>query len=372
MNSTDLSTPEVLCHVENGIGHLVLNRPQALNALSLGMIRTVQAALNAWTADPAVLAVVLRSSSPKALCAGGDIRFFHQAHAAGDTAIEDFFTEEYRLNLCIAHYPKPYIALMHGVVMGGGMGIAATASLRVLTETSKLAMPETKIGLFPDVGGTHLLSHLPADETGSLGRYVALTGRVLRADEALYAGLGDVYCDSAAIPALLAGLASKPFATGAAVEGFVRAQIGSLPDTVLPGRSALAQARAWIDAAFASPRLAHTINALENMAAQTDASGAWAQATLADLLSRSPQSLCITAEALERAKKMSLAQALRMERNVVHRCFATGEPSEGIRALVMDKDHSPRWRHANLAAISAAELAGWFKPVWDEAQHPLN
>ena len=184
-------TGEVLAQVRGQVGCITLNRPRALNALSLGMIRDITAALIAWRDDTHVLAVVVRGMGKEgpfgAFCAGGDIRFFHQAALAGNPELEDFFTEEYALNHLVHTYPKPYIALMDGIVMGGGMGISQGASLRIVTERSKLAMPETGIGLFPDVGGGYFLSRCP----GRLGEYLGLTGHVLGGTEAMSMGLAD-------------------------------------------------------------------------------------------------------------------------------------------------------------------------------------
>ena len=176
---------QILAEVNGCLGLITLNRPQALNALSLAMIRDITALLNHWAARPEIQAVAVlgagREGKPPAFCAGGDIRFFHQAAHAGDAALEDFFTEEYRLNHLIHAYPKPYIALMDGIVMGGGMGLSQRASLRVVTERSTLAMPETKIGLFPDVGGGWFLSRCP----GYIGEYLAITGQSVDAADAI-------------------------------------------------------------------------------------------------------------------------------------------------------------------------------------------
>ena len=211
------SVGDVLTEVRGQVGFITLNRPKALNALSLSMVRELAAALTAWQNDPAVLAVAIRGSNkvgrpgtPEALfggfSAGGDIRFFHEVALAGDSALDDFFTEEYRLNHLIHHFSKPYIAFMDGVVMGGGMGISQGAKVRIVTERSKLAMPETNIGLFPDVGGGYFLSRCP----GSVSEYLALTGVVIDADEALGYGLADVKLPAAGLPALWQALGISP------------------------------------------------------------------------------------------------------------------------------------------------------------------
>ena len=214
--------PDVRAYVANRIGFLELNRPKALNALSIGMIRLMQQALDAWRDDPDVVAVVVHSPHPRAFCAGGDVRFFHDAWQRGDRdAVDTFFIEEYTLNHAIFTYPKPYIALMHGVVMGGGMGISQaarhTGGLRVVTDSTKMAMPETRIGLFPDVGMSWFLARTP----GAIGRYLAVTGATLDAAGALYAQLADVYLPDAALPPLLDTLRGTRIDSGAQAVGCV-------------------------------------------------------------------------------------------------------------------------------------------------------
>jgi enoyl-CoA hydratase/carnithine racemase len=210
-------SPEVIAEVRRNIGLLTLNRPQALNALSLQMIRDITAALHAWRDNPAISAVVVRGATLQgkgvAFCAGGDIRFFHQAALAGDPRLEDFFTEEYALDHLIHTYPKSTLVLMDGVVMGGGMGLAQGARIRVVTERTQMAMPETNIGLFPDVGGGYFLSRCP----GHVGEYLALSGQTLSAGDAIGWGLADMFVSLASLPALIESLRSRcrPFANRA-------------------------------------------------------------------------------------------------------------------------------------------------------------
>ncbi len=346
-------------HVHNGIATLTLDRPKALNALNLDMVQALWTALNAWANDPAVIAVVLRSSSPKALCAGGDIRYFHAAASAGQfDELDGFFAQEYALNLLIANYPKPYIAVMQGVVMGGGMGISATAALRIVTDNSKLAMPETKIGLFPDVGGTHFLSHL----SGQLGAYLGLTGCVLDAASARYVGLADAYCPPEALPVLFDTLATQRFVDGQAVLHYLRCECAKFAGThplTTPRSSPLASQRAWIDAHFAGNDFNAIMDSLARAAVGEGEQAHWATECLAGLQSHSPLMLHVTLKALRNAQSLNLAQALEHERALMKRCFAHGEPIEGIRALAVDKDHAPKWSHACIAAVSADELAAW-------------
>lgn len=355
----------VLAEVRGALGVLTLNRANALNALSLEMIRDLTAALLHWSQDEAVQAVLVRAAGregkPPAFCAGGDIRFFHQAAHTGDPRLEDFFTEEYRLNHLIHRYPKPYIALMDGVVMGGGMGISQGASLRVVTEFSKLAMPETNIGLFPDVGGGYFLSRCP----GRVGEYLALTGHVLGAADAIALGLADGLVPSAQLPGLVEALCDQPHEhaqqwLAAARARFVDAGVAALP----PHRDA-------IDRHFGARDVAAIAASL---AADTSP---WAAQTLAALRQRSPLMLAVTLEQIRRARGMTLAEDLRMERDLVRHCFAlrpaaASETVEGIRALAVDKDHSPRWKPARIEDVNAEQVSAFFESPWPAFAHPLR
>ena len=215
---------EVVSEKVGAIGFVTLNRPKALNALSLPMVRELTHVLRGFQNDANVLAVVIRGSNKEgpfgAFCAGGDIRYFHQAALSGDASLEDFFTEEYNLNHIIHTYRKPYIALMDGIVMGGGMGLSQGIALRVVTERTQMAMPETQIGLFPDVGGGYFLSRCP----GNTGEYLALTGQLLRGAESLAVGLADVCMESKSLVALWDGLQSKQWKHGDDVVAWVKEQ----------------------------------------------------------------------------------------------------------------------------------------------------
>lgn len=354
----------VVAEIQGRVGCITLNRPKALNALSLSMVRDLTAALLAWRDDPMVLAVAIRGTGKEgpfgAFCAGGDIRFFHQAALAGNPELEDFFTEEYALNHLIHTYPKPYIAFMDGICMGGGMGISQGASLRVVTERSKLAMPETHIGLFPDVGGGYFLSRC----AGRLGEYLALTGRILAGQESLAAGLADGYIESGRLAGLWASLASTPFENGDAVERWVASHL----NTQVP-------APAWpvaeVERVFGLADATAIVQALE----ATDSD--WARSTADLLRHRSPLMLHVVLEQVRRARAMGLADDLRMERDMVRRCFhlrsgAASETVEGIRALAVDKDHAPKWHPARVEDVAAADVAAFFVSPWPAAAHPLR
>ncbi|ALK95505.1 3-hydroxyisobutyryl-CoA hydrolase [Massilia sp. WF1] len=354
----------VQTRVANGTGIITLDRPKALNSLSLDMVRALTAALLAWRDEAGVDAVIIKSTSEKALCAGGDIRFFHQAgHATptgGSALLEDFFTEEYALNHLIHFYPKPYIALMDGVVMGGGMGIAQggpDSGLRVVTERTKMAMPEVNIGLFPDVGGSHFLSHAP----GALGMYLGLTGNTIGAADALYVGLADVFVPAAQLPALQDLIAATP---GAQLPAAIRAF--AAPFAAQAGDSQLQQQRALIDRHFAASSVQAVMESLAG-----DASP-FAQKALAAMRQRSPLMMSVTREMLVRGASMDVAGCLRMERSLVRRNFEHGEVLEGVRALVIDKDNAPAWNPPTLEAVTPEMVARFFEPVWPAHAHPLR
>ena len=355
---------DVIAQIEGRIGCITLNRPKALNALSLDMVRQITQALLAWQNDPQVLAVAVRGTGKEgpfgAFCAGGDIRFFHQAATSGDPRLEDFFTEEYRLNHLIHTYPKPYIAFMDGIVMGGGMGISQGASVRVVTERSKMAMPETNIGLFPDVGGGYFLSRCP----GYLGEYLGLTGHMLNGEEAVHAGLADGFMASGKLAHLWQTLIETPFENGEAVERWVATQFDRLQKTELAHR-------AMMDATFAQGSVVEILQKLES------ADDEWSGQTATILRHRSPLMLHVVLDQIRRARKLSLADDLRMERDLVRHCFALrpvaqSETVEGIRALAVDKDHSPKWQPASVEAVDAAEVAAFFVSPWPAHAHPLR
>ena len=353
---------EVLAQVRGQVGLITLNRPKALNALSLGMVRDLMTVLLAWQQDPAVLAVAIRGSNKEgpfgAFCAGGDIRFLHQAGSTGNPEIEDFFTEEYALNHLIHNYTKPYIAFMDGIVMGGGMGISQGASLRLVTERTKMAMPETAIGLFPDVGGGYFLSRCP----GHVGEWLALTGDTIGAGDAIAFGLADGCLPLDAQAAVWEALGAQTFADGAAVQAFVAAKMIA-SDAQLKG------VRGDIDQYFALSGVPAIVAALEA------ANSEWARATAATLRKRSPLMLHVVLEQIRRARGMDLASDLRMERDMVRHCFflrpGASETVEGIRALAVDKDHSPRWNPARIEDVSPELVASFFVSPWPAHAHPL-
>lgn len=362
---------EVLAEVRGALGLLTLNRPKALNALSLAMVRELARHVERWIADPAIDAIALRGQGRDgpfgALCAGGDIRFFHQAALSGDPAqlqaLEDFFTEEYALNFLIHRCPKPYVVFMDGVVFGGGMGISghgAPGSVRVATDRTRMAMPETVIGLFPDVGGGWFLPRCP----GRIGEYLALTGITISGEEARYAGLADGVLPAAALPALWEQLQLRGPGAVMDLRRLFEAQTGRVD-------CPLAQARAAIDRFFALDTVPEILHALEAERS------AWAAETAALLRKRSPLMLHVTLELVRRGRDMALAEELRLERDVMWHCFhdrpgANGETVEGIRALAIDKDQAPRWTPARVEDVAPSMVRAFFDSPWRADAHPLR
>ncbi|KVU31868.1 3-hydroxyisobutyryl-CoA hydrolase [Burkholderia ubonensis] len=365
--------PDVCAYVANRIGFLELNRSKALNALSVGMIRTLHAALDTWRDDPEVVAVVVYSPHARAFCAGGDVRFFHDAWQRGDRdAVDTFFIDEYSLNHAIFTYPKPYIALMHGVVMGGGMGISQaarhTGGLRVVTDSTKMAMPETRIGLFPDVGMSWFLARTP----GAIGRYLAVTGATLDAAGALYAQLADVYVPDAALPALLDALRHDRFDSGAQAVECVATAAAAHKVVPTPDTSALADARAGIDRHFAQPDLVATLASLD---AEQDCAAVdgWVEKAAHAMRSQlSPLSMAVSLEVVERARGATMADCLRRDLDLTRSTFARGDVIEGVRALIVDKDQQPDWRFKSIADVDRADVLAMFDSPWTPDTHPLR
>ena len=353
---------EVLSEVRGQVGLITLNRPRALNALSLGMVRELMAVLLAWQCDAKVLAVAIRGSNKEgpfgAFCAGGDIRFLHQAGSQGNPQLEDFFTEEYALNHLIHNYPKPYIAFMDGIVMGGGMGISQGAALRIVTERTKMAMPETAIGLFPDVGGGYFLSRCP----GRVGEWLALTGDTIGADAAIAYQLADGRLPADQQGAVWDALGAQRFETGDEVKDFVASKfIANSHDNY--------RTSSQFDTYFALPAVGDIVKALES--AESD----WERATAATLRKRSPLMLHVVLEQIRRARTMDLADDLRMERDMVRHCFflrpGQSETVEGIRALAVDKDHAPQWNPGHIEDVTPEMVAPFFVSPWPTHAHPL-
>ncbi|MNJ42554.1 2,3-dehydroadipyl-CoA hydratase [compost metagenome] len=331
---------------------MTLNRPAGLNALTLDMVRSLQRQLDAWAADTQVHAVVLRGEGPKGFCAGGDIRSLYDSYKAGDSLHRDFFVEEYALDLCIHHYRKPILALMDGFTLGGGMGLAQGAELRVVTERSRLAMPEVGIGYFPDVGGSYFLSRVP----GELGTYLGVSGVQVQAADALYCGLADWYLDSSKLAQLDERLDTLSFSEHPLKD--LQGVLSKLGTQALED-APLARLRPAIDHFFALPDVSSIV---EQLRAVTVAdSHEWALKTAELLETRSPLAMAVTLEMLRRGRHLSLEDCFKMELHLDQQWFDHGDLIEGVRALIIDKDKQPRWNPPTLAGLSRKRVDQFFE-----------
>lgn len=337
-----VDAPPVLTRVEGRAGHIVLNRPRALNALDHPMVRLVDEALTAWEHDDEVRTVVVTGAGDRGLCAGGDIRAVREdILAGGGAASAAFWHDEYLLNARIARYRKPYVAVMDGYVMGGGVGVSAHGDVRVVTERSRVAMPETIIGFVLDVGATYLLTRAP----GELGTHLALTGTSVGAGDALLCGLADHYVPSERLADFTAALADTDAADA------VRAFAATAPEGELAAR------RAWIDSCYAADSVEEIVDRLQSCGERA------AKETAEVLLSRSPTALKVTLAALRRSRALgSLEEALDQEYRVSCACLTAPDFPEGVRAQVVDKDRAPKWVPADLASVTEADVERFFGP----------
>jgi enoyl-CoA hydratase len=336
---------DVLVNVENGVGLLVLNRPKAINSLTHAMVSTMQAVLTEWERDDAVRTVLLSGAGERGLCAGGDIiAVYHSARGDGSEA-RRFWYDEYLLNGHIGRYTKPYVALMDGITMGGGVGVGAHAATRVVTDTTRMAMPEVGIGFVPDVGGTYLLSRAP----GALGLHAALTGAPFDGADAIAMGFADYYLPHEKLADF--GQAVVDVGVDAALAAHATA----------PPPSHLAAQREWIDECYAGATIADIVAALRGH----DAPAANDAANL--IATRSPTSLAVALEAVRRAARLdTLEEALRQEYRVSCATLRSHDLVEGIRAQLIDKDRNPKWSPASLSGVTDADVAAFFAPVEDE------
>ncbi len=339
---------DIAVRTEGRAGRITLTRPQALNALTHAMASAIEDALDAWAEDDAVALVLIDGEGQRAFCAGGDIAAVYETGRRGDfDPARRFWADEYRMNAKIARYPKPYVALLHGFVMGGGVGIAGHGSHRVVGESVQVAMPECGIGLIPDVGGTQLL----ADAPGHLGEYLGLTGARMGPGDALHAGFADAFVPEAAWPALTAALV----ATGDPAAA-VAATAAPPPESPLAARAEA------IDDAFAAPDLAA-------LAARLEASD-WGHGVLKVLARQSPLSMACTLELIRAARRdPGIEKALRREYRFTWRSARDGDLLEGIRAAVIDKDRNPVWRDT-LDSLRPEDVAAMLAPLDAELDLP--
>ncbi len=357
-----VSSGEILREVRNHIAFITLNRPEALNALSLPMIEALRTLLGEYAAHPEVRAVLVRGAGDKAFCTGGDIRALYRSFKDSGSLHREFFIKEYPLDYLLYTYPKPYVVLMDGICMGGGMGLAQGSTLRIVGERTRIAMPEVAIGFFPDVGASYFLSRLP----GALGAYLALTGVQIRGADALYSQLADVYLPPAAVASLAEDL--ENLAWGGDYPTDLRRVIHTRAALELPAPS-LSLLRPGIDLHFSQPNVRAI---LESLDAETRPEYAdWAQQTAKLVRSRSPTMLSVTLRQLRLGKDMRLAACFRMELSMTQQCFEQGDFLEGVRALIIDKDNSPQWKPDRIEDVTDSMVDVFFRDRWTPSAHPL-
>ena len=339
---------------KKNLGLITLARPNALNALTLAMIKTIQQQLIAWQLDDAIHAVVIQGEGEKAFCAGGDVRWLYEKGRHHDAELMQFFWHEYRLNHFIHHYPKPYIALLNGMTMGGGVGVSLHGSHPIASERFKFAMPETTIGFFPDIGSSHLLSRCP----GELGTYLGLTGHRLDAEDAYFCKLIKTIVPSERFLELLltlteTNLAHEPFKK---VDECVAAF--AIPTAAAPIQAHLN----LINTCFSEATINGILASLEKCGTE------WANTVRAELLNRSPLSLKVTLEQLRRAKNLSMVECIKMDYDLVLHFMTDSDFYEGVRALLIDKDKSPKWQPHTLDEVSHAKVIDYFEHRRDKLE----
>ncbi|MDN3480359.1 enoyl-CoA hydratase/isomerase family protein [Arthrobacter sp. APC 3897] len=346
------SEPEVRLERRGHLGHIILNRPGAINALTANMVSLIAGALDEWEHDDGVATVLLSGAGERGLCAGGDIVALYRDAGNGGRESASFWAGEYQLNARISSYPKPYVALMDGIVLGGGVGVSAHARHRVVTERTKVGMPETGIGFVPDVGGTYLLSRAP----GELGTYAALTAGTMTGADALLLGLADIYVDSSRLGELSAELEHRQ------AEDVLRDFAQEPPE------APLAAAREWIDECFAHEDVETIVDAL--LRSETGE----AKKAAAVVLTKSPSALKVTLQSLRRARELpELRSVLEQEYRVSLHALTAPDFAEGVRAQVVDKDRNPQWTPATLAEVRQTDVDSYFAPLdgpdlWEKQQ----
>ncbi|MEE2525032.1 enoyl-CoA hydratase/isomerase family protein [Hyphobacterium sp. HN65] len=341
-------TDEIIARKVGQLGRITLNRPKALNALTLPMVHAMTEALMSWKDDAGVQAIVVDAEGEKGFCAGGDILMLHNSGKAGGEDAWRFWHDEYQLNTLIQEYPKPYVALIDGITMGGGVGISVHGSHRVAGDRTMFAMPETGIGFHPDVGGAYFLPRLP----GEIGMWMGLTGARLKAADCLAAGLATHYCPSADQASLLDALEKADLASDEdKLEEILEAHSGD------PGSSELALVRGLIDAAFEG-------DDVPAMMARMEAAGdQWSAKQLKIMGTKSPTAMVLTAKCLRRGADLSFEDVMRQDLRVSMRCLAGTDFYEGVRAVIIDKDNAPSWSPAAIGKVDAEALEAYFEPL---------
>lgn len=336
---------EVLFERCGALGLVTLNRPKALNALTHDMCVKMKAQLDDWAKDAGVKAVAIQGAGDRAFCAGGDIRALYESGKAKTPYALEFYRDEYILNATVKHYPKPYVALIHGIDMGGGVGVSVNGSHRVAAENMVFAMPETGIGLFPDVGGSYFLPRCP----GEIGMFLGLTGARLKTADALYAGIATEFVPMSRWDTLLQALAD-----GTAPDAAIGGLKDSVPDTFL------LEHRATIDRIFA-------LDSVEAVLAALDAEHEdWTDDTAGTIRTKSPTSLKVAFRQIREGRKLDFAGCMRMEYRMVNRIVAGHDFYEGVRAVIIEKDNAPKWQPSGLSGVSEADVDAYFAPLEKE------
>jgi enoyl-CoA hydratase len=339
-----MSDGDVLFERRGRLGLITLNRPKALNALTHAMCVDMKAKLDEWAGDPEIWAVTIRGEGDRAFCAGGDIRVLYDSGRAGTPYAFEFYRDEYRLNATVKHFPKPYIALLRGIVMGGGVGVSVHGSHRVADDTAVFAMPETGIGLFPDVGGSYFLPRCP----GETGMYLALTGARLKAADMLYAGVATHRVSVGKNGDLLEGLTE-----------------GESPDNLLAALAETSHApplrehREAIDCHFSAPSVEAVLAGLDKEDSD------WARATAASVRSKSPTALKLAHRQLRTGRYLDFDACMRMEMRMVARVIQGHDFYEGVRATIIEKDNAPKWRPPALSEVVDRDIDQYFSPLHD-------
>lgn len=350
--ATASETEDIVFERRGALGLITLNRPKALNALTLEMMKALDSRLDDWASDPAVQAVVIQGAGERAFCAGGDIRALYDSRGNRNRAYASaFYREEYPQNRRIFRFRKPYVALIDGITMGGGVGVSVHGSHRVATERTLFAMPETGIGMFPDVGGTYFLPRLP----GELGMFLGLTGARLKGADCLYTGIATHYMPSAKLPALVDALAGAELHEG-------RAAVTRVLDRFAedPGSAPLAEHRAAIDRCFSQDSVEAIMTALEGEATP------WAQEMKKTLATKSPTALKLTYRQLREGRGLGFEAAMITEYRLCQYIMDGHDFYEGVRAAIIDKDNAPKWHPARLEDVKDAEIARAFAPRPDD------
>ncbi len=341
-------TDEILFSVQNGLGIIQLNRPAALNALNHAMCVPLEKTLRQWSTDTAIKAVLIKGTGEKAFCAGGDIRHLTAPGEEGKAGARAFWSTEYRANTLIAEMRKPFIALIDGIFMGGGVGLSVHGSHRVISEQALFAMPETGIGLFPDVGGTYFLPRLK----GELGTYLGLTGARLKSADVLHAGIATHSVKRADHAALEAALIAAPLTDKASVDAVI------MPFQHDPGPAPLAPHLGLIDLLFAGDSVAEVMQ-------QLDASDGFGVEQAKLIRTKSPTSVKLTFAQLRRGRSLNFRDCMKLEWRMCNHVLGGHDFYEGVRAVIVDKDHAPRWQPATLEEVSDAYIESYFAALPD-------